>query len=514
LKLFLNKNRPDFCLLLLRTMKRFIYTGLLLLATVFAEAQEERIVNLIKADKMTYNRSDNIRKCVGDVAFEVDSTYLFCDTAFLHDETKNIDAFGDVHIKMSDTLNLYGQELHYNGSTRVARIKKQVKLVDNKAVLTTDRLVYDRINTTASYTTGGKIVDTSNQLTSVKGYYNTESKDFTFKDSVVVVNPDYTIYSDTMMYNTISKMVDFRGPSRIVGEENTIYCENGWYDTKANKSQVNRNAYLNNGKQTIYGDSIFYDREIGYGRAVKDVFIKDTEQDAIFTGEYAEYDEQNYYAFITDSARAVLINKKDSLYISSDTLWAYLDTTKQLETIYGYYEARFYNKDVQGKSDSIKYSAVDSLITMFDEPALWSGGNQILADTIKIKLKNKNIDNLQLFDQCLIVSHDTLDNYNQIKGRYMKAFFKEGELSRIYTEGNAETIYYLRDEEQKLIGVNKSVSSRMRLHIEDGEFTWITFIENPDEVMKPMKDLTQEDRFFKNFKWLEDIRPAGPNDVY
>lgn len=495
-------------------MKRFVYIGLLVFIASIAHGQETKTVNLLNAEKMTYNRSENIRKSTGNVLFEVDSTYLYCDTAFLHDETKDIDAFGNIRIKMSDSLNLYGEELHYTGETRIARISKDVKLVDNQGVLTTDRLVYDRNKSMASYTTGGKIVDTANELTSIEGYYDTESKDFTFKDSVVIVNPDYTIYTDTIMYNTISKMVDFRGPSRIVGEENTIYCENGWYDTKENKSQVTQNAYLDNGKQTIYGDSIYFDRNIGFGKAINDVFMQDKEKDAIFTGEYAEYDEQNLYSFITDSARAVLINKKDSLYISSDTLWAYLDTTKQLETIYGYYGTRFYHEDIQGKCDSIKYSATDSLISMFTDPLLWSKGNQIVADTIKIQLKNNEIDNLQLFDKCLISSYDTLDYYNQIKGKYMKAFFKEGQLNKIYTEGNAETIYYVKNEDRSLIGVNKSVSSRMRIYLEDNTFSWITYIENPEERLIPMKDLTREDRFFGNFEWLDKIRPSGPDDVY
>ncbi|MCF8230987.1 MAG: hypothetical protein K9J27_02270 [Bacteroidales bacterium] len=498
------------------TMKRIIYTGIILLLGLFVHGQETKVVNLIRAEEMTYNRqeNENLRVCTGDVLFEVDSTYLFCDTAYLNDKTKDIDACGDVRIKMSDTLNLYGQELHYTGKTRIARISKDVRLVDNEMVLTTDSLVYDRNNTTASYTTGGKIEDTTNTLTSIEGYYNTKSKDLTFRDSVVIVNPDYTIYSDTTMYNTITKMVDFRGPSRVISEENTLYCENGWYDTKKDKSQMNRNAYLDNGEQTIFGDSIFYDRDIGFGKAVKDVRIRDAAKDVILTGQYAEYNEQKLYSFITDSARAILINKRDSLYLSSDTLWSYLDTTKQLKTIHAYYESRFFHEDIQGKSDSIKYAANDSLINMYTDPVLWSKGNQIVADTIKIQLKNKEIDNLELFDNCLIASYDTLDYYNQIKGKYMKAFFREGQLRKIYTEGNAETIYYVKDEDKSLIGVNMSVSSKMRIILEDNEFSWITYIENPEEILKPMKDMTKEDRFFKNFKWLDDIRPRGPNDVY
>mgnify|MGYP006279276325 CR=1 FL=1 len=465
---------------------------------------------------MTYNRqeNENTRRCIGDVLFEVDSTYLYCDTAFLNDKSKDIDAYGNVRIKMSDTLNLYGEELHYTGKTRIARIRKQVRLVDKNAVLTTDRLVFDRNNHTASYTTGGKIVDSANTLTSVEGYYNTKNKDFTFRDSVIVVNPDYTMYSDTMMYNTISKIAHFYGPSRIVSEENTIYCEKGWYDTERDISHVKRNAYLDNGKQTLHGDSIYYDRNRNFGSAVKNVHIRDTVKDVILTGQYGEYDEKKRESFVTDSARAIFINQEDSLYISSDTLMAYLDSAKQLKTVFSYYDARFFNKDFQGKADSIKYSDTDSLITMYNEPVLWSMGNQIVADTITIRMKGDAIDYMELFDNCLIASHDTLDHYNQIKGKYMKAFFHDGQLHKIITEGNAETIYYVKDEEEVLIGVNKTVSSSMKIFLEKNEFSWITYIENSKATLYPMKDVTKPDRFFKDFEWLDKQRPTSPHDVY
>lgn len=141
-------------------------------------------------------------------------------------------------------------------------------------------------------------------------------------------------------------------------------------------------------------------------------------------------------------------------------------------------------------------------------------GNQIVADTITISMKANVIDYMELFDNCLIASYDTLDHYNQIKGKYMKALFREGQLNKILTNGNAETIYYVKDENEALIGVNKTVSSSMKIFLEKNEFSWITYIENSKATLYPMNEITEPDRFFKDFEWLTEERPTGPDDVY
>lgn len=495
--------------------------GLLLILLVlggklFTQAQETKVVTIINADKSTFDRAENpdVRKFIGNVIFEIDSTYLYCDTALLNQETKDIDAFGNIHIRVSDTMNLYGDILHYTGENRIANIYGDVELVDNTTTLTTDHLVYDRNHATAKYTTGGQIVDSVNRLTSIKGYYKTENKKFTFHDSVRVHNPDYTMKSDTLMYNTISKTSYFYGPSWIESEENTLYAEHGWYNTLEDITRLQKNAFLNNGKQTLRGDSLFFNRNTGYGNARRNIWLRDTEEDILITGHRSEYFEERFYAYVTDSARAVLIDETDSLFVSGDTLYATFDSTQQLENVYSFFETRFFHRDLQGACDSLQYSAVDSVITMFADPVIWAQGSQITADTIGISLNGNEIEYMELFNKSLISSFDTLDWYNQIKGKYMKAFFRNNSLNMIKTNGNAESIYYVKDDDGSLIGVNKSVSSSLTIYFEDNKFSWITFIEKPDVVMKPLKDTTEEDRYFPDFKWLEERRPKNKMDVY
>ena len=121
----------------------------------------------------------------------------------MNDSSNNVKAFSNVHIKDSDTLNLFGDFLNYDGNTKIAEMHKNVKLIDNRATLFTDDLYFDRNTKIANYYNGGKIIDGKNELTSIKGYYHTNEKEFYFKKNVIVKSSDYILNSDTLKYNTI-----------------------------------------------------------------------------------------------------------------------------------------------------------------------------------------------------------------------------------------------------------------------------------------------------------------------
>ena len=54
---------------------------------------------------------------------------------------------------------------------------------------------------------------------------------------------------------------------------------------------------------------------------------------------------------------------------------------------------------------------------------------------------------MNLIKNAFIVSKDTLENFNQIKGRLMKAKFdQDNNIKSIDVKGNGETIYYALDE--------------------------------------------------------------------
>ena len=492
---------------------------IVLLQINILQAQKPTRVQIIDADELRFDKrlGENIQRLIGHVILKHDSTYLYCDSAHVNEVTNSFKGFGNVRIKSSDTLNIYSDLVYYEGNTKTAELIDNVKLIDSRATLTTQRLWYDRKNRIAYYTTGGKIVDTTNVLTSTKGYYYTDLQQAYFKDDVVLVNPDYIMNTDTMLYYTETEVSTFLGPTTITSEENLIYCENGWYDTRNNKSQFNRNAYFLTDEQKLEGDSLFYDRTLNFGKAFNHVILTDTVQNMMILGNYGEFRKSQGYSFITDSATAVLIEKEDSLFLHSDTLWIYFDDEEQVEFLYAYKHAKFFRTDMQGKCDSLVYKFADSTIFLYDDPVLWSQQNQLTADSIRIAMANGQIDSLALLSSSFIISMDdtlTASTFNQIKGKNMVGYFKDNQMNSVKIFGNAESVFYVREESGELMGINKTTSSDMVIYIADNEVKVITPIRNVEAHMYPDAEFPSDDRRLKNFIWHEGIRPRTKDDIY
>ena len=106
-------------------------------------------------------------------------------------------------------------------------------------------------------------------------------------------------------------------------------------------------------------------------------------------------------------------------------------------------------EDLQGVADSMEYRTSDSKIYFYNNPVLWSEGNQMTADSIRLLLKDNSIDKIFMNVNSFVISTDSLLNYNQIKGRKMTAEFKEQKIHRVIVQGNGESIYYALSEEEK-----------------------------------------------------------------
>ncbi len=469
-----------------------------------------------EADLMrSHEINKNISVLVGNVVFNHEGTRLFCDSAYFFQIENKIEAFSKVRIKMSDTLNIYGDMLKYDGNTKIAEIYRNVKLIDNQTVLTTDYLNYDRKSGIASYNTGGKIIDKENVLTSKIGHYFTSKKQFFFKKDVLLTNPKYTIDSDTLMFNTVTEIAYFYGPTNIVSKENTIYCENGWYNTKTDKSQFSKNAWLETKTQHLDGDSLYYDRKIGFGKAFNNVTLIDTVKNITVKANYIENSELYHKSMATDSVLAIFVDNGDSLFLHADSLKAKYDTADNIELIIAFHKVKFFRSDIQGSCDSISFVMRDSLMTMYYTPVLWTDENQLTADTIMLLTGEKEMKEMFLRSNAYIISQSDSNQYNQVKGKNMQGFFSKNQLYKIKVKGNSETIYYMKEENStELLGINKAVASDLLIFIINKQIETITFIKSPEGTLYPANELAEPDRLLKNFKWRDAQRPKQKMDVF
>lgn len=474
-------------------------------------------IKLVQADVMSYDKAlgADVQRIIGNAIFEHDGAFLYCDSAHLNNASNSMKAYSRVHIKSSDTLNLYGDSIYYNGETRIAEVFDHVKLIDKQTILTTNKLIFDRSTGIAYYLTKGHIVNDQNTLDSKRGYYHTNTKDFFFRDDVVLVNPDYVMNCDTLQYNTRSKISWFKGPTTILGEDTDIYAENGWYNTVTDISEFNENARIKNGDQVLTGDSMYYERTNGYGQAFRNIQVIDTVQHLIVTGQYALYQKALGYTMITQRPEAWLMEDKDTLFMHSDTMRATFDSAQKTKEVFAYYHVKFYREDIQGMADSLIYAASDSTMRMLGTPVLWTGDNQLSADSIFITTASKEVKNMFLYNAAFIISKDSLGSgFNQIKGRNMTGYFLKNDLTSMKVEGNSETIYWVREEDGTLTGVNKGYSSNMSIRLKERKMKQIVYIEKPTAVLHPEGELSAADLLLKNFKWLGERRPLKRADIF
>ena len=473
-------------------------------------AQQRTVIHVEKAKIQKYESSlKDIEKLLGDVVIRQDSTRFYCDSAYLNEKERNFEAFGNVHIKVSDTLNIYSDRLKYHGETRIAELFDNVKMVDDTTILETQYLIYNRITQLAQYPDNGLITSGENKLKSKRGYYQTNKKEFYFSKDVELINPEYTTYTDTMKFNTISQIAWFYGPTLIRGDENTIYCEYGWYDTGKDYAYLTQKTSMTSNEQVIKSDSLFYDRNIGFGNASGHVTISDTTNKFIIKGGVGKIWEDEGHSYVTKMAQVISYDDNDSLYMHADTLFMKFDRNRKAEKITAYYGVRFYKSDLQGKCDSLIYDLSDSTMKMYKLPVIWSDQNQLTSDSIFITTFNNKLDSLVMYSSAFIVSKDSIKGYNQIKGKSMVGYFKDNQLDRIFVDGNAQTIYWVRQEDKSLIGINLAESSTMLIRLVDNEIQGISYFSSPKEVMYPEKELPEDRSKLKGFIWLNEYRPIN-----
>lgn len=494
---------------------RKTYLLFFLLAITFNAFSQEKRIKIVHADN-TYVDEDKYPGATilsGNVHVIHQGISLKCKKAIQYKKSNFLKAIGNVIINQGDTIKQTSNYTNYNGNTKLATSWGNVKLKDNSVSLLTDTLNFDRKKQVLYYNDNGTIIDSINTLNSKEGRYFLENKKFVAKTNVVLTNPDYVLKSERLDYYTNSKIVYLFGPSTIISDESTIYCEKGFYNTSKDIAHFLNRAKISSKSQIIEGDSIYYNKTLGFSSVTGNVIVTDTTNNTITKGGYAEYYKFKDSSFVIKNAMAIIISDKDSLFVHGDTLL--LTGDKDNRKIRAFHHVKFYKPDLQGSCDSIFSNSTTGVTTMYKNPILWANESQITGDTIIFtkNVETNKLDSLKVLHNALIIQKDAT-GFNQIKGRFIKGKFTDSDLKDVDVIGNSELLYYLRDDNEKLIGINKSTCSRIQFVLKKGDIQSIKFLVSPEGTTYPESELPKNVRKLRGFIWHEKDRPISKYHIY
>jgi lipopolysaccharide export system protein LptA len=490
----------------------------LFITSIFVYSQDDNVkINLISASVLEFNKSINpdYQILSGNVVFEYDGSLLYCNKALIYIKKDFVVAQGDVHVIINDTTHLYGDTLTIDGETEIAVMKGNVKLIDNDITLTTDILFYNLKTDVAYYLTGGEINDPSNYLRSERGFYYQQRKEFFFSDSVYLKGDDYEMFSDSLMYNTKTETTYFFGETKILQDNNTMFAKYGHYDTKNSTGRFSKDVKILSESRILTSDSLFYDRNTGYVETFQNMSFVDTKDNMMLDGHFARFYESDSTFFVTDSALLRMVDKGDTLYLHADSIYMINDTLIHMQKIlFAHNMARMWRHDFQTVSDSVVFFTGDSLMYFYENPIMWLGNTQLVADTIQMTYSDGQMDKLYLLNNSFIISKEGENDFQQIKSSNMEGFFVDNELKELHAKDEAETLYYIFDDKMLLIGINKTHSEKVKIVFDSSAVNHIVFYNTPEGKMSPEEMMSENETKLDNFRWEQSVRPKYPTDVF
>lgn len=477
-------------------------------------------VQILSSDRLTLLKVDDtttLQILAGKVKLKQGSAYFFCDSCVLNNSANIFEAWNNVQLKDSDSINVYARHLIYRIDKKLANLDGGVRLTDGKATLSTPDLEYDMNTDIGTYKKGGRVVNKKTILTSDEGYYYASLKDIYFKKNVVLKDPAYQIKTDSLLYNTGTQTNRFIAQTFIKDSSGrTIETKEGFYNTASGKAEFGKRPIIKDGATTVIGDRVAFNDSLGTSQAAGNVIVTDTAQGTTLLAGEMFRDNKKERMLATGKPLMIIKQDNDSIYLAADTIYSarHADKDSTLRYIEAFHRVKIFSDSLQGVCDSLYYSYKDSTFRLVTDPVLWSNGNQITGDTIWLHTKNKKADHLKVFENSMMINQVEPGIYNQIASVRMDGYFTAGSLDSVRALGYAECIYFLQDEDSAYTGINESKSDIIDIYITDKALDKVVFRSAVTGTIWPIQQKKPSEMRLPNFKWWEQRRPKTKLDLF
>ena len=209
-------------------------------------------------------------------------------------------------------------------------------------------------------------------------------------------------------------------------------------------------------------------------------------------------------------------SEADTLYVHADSFKVYtfyLDTDSMYRKMHGFYHVRAFREDVQAVCDSLVYNSQDSCLTMYRDPILWQQGQQLLGEEIQAFFNDSTLDSVLVLRQALSVEMLDTIHYNQIAGKEIRSYFRDGDIYLTTVIGNVFLNYYPFDDDSLMVGMNHVETTLLKLFLQNRKVDRI-WMPAAQGTMYPVPLVPPSVLYLENFAWFDYIRPRDKDDIF
>lgn len=514
----------------------------------------------LAADSAYFNQAQNTFDAFGNVVItQSNGTVVYADLLNYNGNTKI--ALLTNHVRLVDgDATLSTEYMTYHMGTRIGTYTGGGKIVNGKNVLTSKNGYYFSNSHDAYFRHDVVVTSPEALIKSDTLRYNSATKIAFFYGPTHIYGKDDTLYTENGEYNTLNDQARFgknnlytqgskslRGDSLFydrkqglgrayrnitfidTAQKITLKGDLGIYRKADESTLVTQNAYIILTTETDSAgmDSIWITADTLYSKVIlksklqtldrleakKDAELMQEQKKASANTEVPAGEEKPASPAKTSTKAA----KKDSLNMPENTKSKLNDST-QLDTartrlVSAFHRVKIFKSDLQARADSIFFSYGDSVMRCYQQPMIWTQGSQLNADTVYLQLKNKKLDKMLLVNKGFIVNTEGDSTvFNQVKGKLMTGYFKDSQLDQLYVDGNAESIYFAK-EDSTYTGMNRSVSSRIKLLFGKSEVKDIIFIKKPEMMYVPFEEVDKDKEILDGFTWKPKERPLSKESI-
>ena len=492
---------------------------------------------VIYSDTLRYNGISKTSLLTGEVILDSRGKRLNTDRLLydLNEERATFTTGGKLVDEISTLDALYGT---YDVNIEEALFRYNVQYQDTSILVITDSILYDYQLSKIRFLGPTNIYQDSTTIYNEAGIYDTEIDKAVLSENVqistqerlikagllvydgkadtydmyldpVIIEPDGSeARGDSIIYNARTEILQLLTNASYISEDQDVQADEIVYDLKNDTYTTTGRSQVVDEGSAIEADTILKTDD-GQTFAMGElVILQDTASGSTILCQAIESTENGHKAYSIGGQPLLIyeLGDSDSLLLRADTLFTVQTDTTDFFIADG--DVSIKKGPISGRSDELIYDKVDSLITMYRDPIMWSDSTQLTADTIVMTMVNDNIESLDLVSNAFIVEQDSDDAYNQVNGDRIDCSIAGEVLENATVVSSAQMIYFVRDENQELKGVNKTQSSSMFFLFTDNEIKSVKFYRNPSsEITEYELGLDLSSFIFNGFSWRLNEKP-------